>query len=202
MAVQQRSALVAVTQHAETQLAVAMNRLAGQAPDAIRAALPEILQALGERYGQAAAALACDWYEALRVEAEAAGLFVAEPATLPTAERWDALAGWGVSPLYRSEPDPAAALTLLQGGLTRSVTNMHSDTVVGNVRRDSKAQGWQRQTRPGACEFCRMLAGRGFVYKHDTATFSSHDHCHCVARPEFGAVRDVAKYTPSKRRRG
>lgn len=47
---------------------------------------------------------------------------------------------------------------------------------------------WRRIAGPNACEFCRMLAGRGAVYRADTATFLSHDGCSCVAEPVFGAV--------------
>lgn len=44
---------------------------------------------------------------------------------------------------------------------------------------------WYRTTAGNACEFCRMLAGRGAVYREDSVTFRSHDHCACGAGIEF-----------------
>ena len=43
----------------------------------------------------------------------------------------------------------------------------------------------------GGCRFCSMLAGRGEVYRADTARFASHPNCHCTAAP-------VMKMLPSR----
>lgn len=34
------------------------------------------------------------------------------------------------------------------------------------------------------CDFCRMLAGRGYVYSGETANFQSHNGCDCSAEME------------------
>ena len=64
------------------------------------------------------------------------------------------------------------------------------------------AVGWHRETRPGACDFCRMLAGRGGVYKESTVRFAAHDDCGCVAVPSWDANApevDVMAYVASER---
>ena len=49
-----------------------------------------------------------------------------------------------------------------------------------------------------------MLAGRGAVYKADTARFASHTNCHCTAAPVFngqdGEEASALQYVASKRR--
>lgn len=64
----------------------------------------------------------------------------------------------------------------------RHALNGGRDTVVGSVKRDRRAVGWARATSGSACHFCRMLAGRGPVYKsQESASFPAHDGCHCSA---------------------
>lgn len=74
------------------------------------------------------------------------------------------------------------------------------ETLTSTIGADPNATGWQRVTSGNACAFCEMLAGRGTVYKEDSADFASHDHCSCSAEPTFeGAGRSVRDFTPSSR---
>lgn len=41
--------------------------------------------------------------------------------------------------------------------------------------------GYQRVASPGACDFCRMLAGRGTVYSAAAVNTDAHDHCRCTS---------------------
>jgi hypothetical protein len=79
----------------------------------------------------------------------------------------------------------------------------YRETITTNRRRDPQAAGWRRVAE-GGCKFCRMLAGRGEVYKADTARFASHPNCHCTAQPVFkgepAPEADVIQYVASKRR--
>jgi hypothetical protein len=46
---------------------------------------------------------------------------------------------------------------------------------------------WRRLTSSGACDFCKMLAGRGAVYhSRETGGFQAHDGCACY--PTFEKV--------------
>ncbi len=167
--------------------------------DLAKQALNDVLPALVETYGLAAAALAADWYDELRLESDVRGKFTANPAEVVETGA-EALAGWGVSPLYQAEPDWAAARVLVEGGLQRRIANASRLTVVESSLADPGARGWQR-VGAGACAFCQMLISRGAVYTEAGADFASHDHCHCTAVPAFGGdPLPVRPYTPSTRR--
>lgn len=166
--------------------------------DLIRDGLVEILPQLVDMYGSAAATLGADWYDELRAAAEVDGRFTAIAAELPDTGRTDALAGWAVEPLFTAQPDHAAALAKAAGGLQRIIADADRQSVMQSSIADPGATGWQRVTRTGSCGFCSMVAGRGSVYRESTASFASHDHCHCHAAPAFeGHTRPVRPYTPS-----
>lgn len=159
-----------------------------------RKALQDILPALIRTYGQAAAALAADWYDEARLAAEVGGSFTALPADLGDTGA-DALALWA----SEHGTDLAAVQALVEGGLSRRIANWSRQTVMGSALADPKADGWQR-VGAGSCDFCNLLIGRGAVYSEATADFASHDHCHCAAVPAFsGKPRPVKKYTPGPR---
>jgi hypothetical protein len=82
----------------------------------------------------------------------------------------------GLSP----EPAKDRALVRVIGALGKLVLNGGRRTIIDTVARDPQALGWSRITSSGACAFCRMLAGRGAVYKTEkSADFHPHDSCAC-----------------------
>lgn len=95
------------------------------------------------------------------------------------------------------------AFVLSSGEATRLVLAGGRDTIRESVAADDYGHGWRRVTSGRACEFCLMLAGRGAVYREDTADFASHGHCGCTAEPVWDPTqrRDVeTTFTPSARR--
>lgn len=155
--------------------------------DAARAALMDLLPELTAIYGSAAAALAADWYDEMRESAEVSGRFRAVAAELPDVGRTDALARWGIAPLFGAAPDFDAAKSLVAGGFQRIVADADRYTVLGSTAADPGSGRWSRNTTGVSCDFCVMLAGRGAVYRSvDTADFKSHDHCDCLCVPNFG----------------
>lgn len=166
--------------------------------DEAQAALLDVLPNLTHTYSLASATVAADWYDELRDEFNVHGRF---SAIVPDLEDLgsDALARWGVGPLYTSEPDWHRAQTLIEGGLQLRIANAARDTVTESSVEDPSARGWQRETS-GGCAFCEMLGSRGVVYSEASADFAAHDHCQCYAVPAFdGAPRLVKPYTPSAR---
>jgi hypothetical protein len=152
---------------------------------AARDGLQDVLPRLVALYGSASATLAADFYDDLRDQAEVKGRFRAIPAELPDEDRTDALARWGVSPLFRAEPDFESALTLVSGGLQRIIANADRHTITGSSVADPRARGWRRVGSGSSCDFCQMLLGRDAVYSEATADFEAHDHCNCGAEPAF-----------------
>ena len=194
-----REALIGLTRLAEADLRRLWVRIANQPAEAVRDALMDVLPLLADEYGTAAAVMAADEYNDLRLAAEAAGLFQAEPVALPASARFEALARWGVDPLFGAEPDAAAALTRIAGGMQRSVADMHRETVVQSSQLDPAALGWRRIGHGGNCGFCNMLIGRGDVYSQKGVAFKSHDHCNCSAAAVFRG-EDVAYASDLQRR--
>jgi hypothetical protein len=159
-----------------------------------RVALMDVLPALIETYGQAAAALAATWYDDARTKAAVRGAFTAIPVN-PSDRGAQALAGWATS----TATDMGSLQSLILGGLQRRVADSARETVMGSAIADPQASGWQRQAF-GGCEFCQMIASRGAVFSEASADFASHDACRCVAVPAFdGLPRPVKPYKPSLR---
>lgn len=151
--------------------------------ESARDGLMEVLPRLIAIYGSAAATLGADYYDTLREQAAVKGRFVAIPAELPDRSRTEALARWGVAPLFKPEPDFTSSLTLVNGGLQRIIANADRQTVRFSALQDKAAQGWRR-VGFGACDWCRQYLD-GEVHYVEGYDFDAHDHCHCTAEPVF-----------------
>lgn len=149
-----------------------------------REALADVLPALVQHYGPAAASLAATWYDNLREKRGVKGRFEAIPADLGPAGA-EVLAGVAVGPLFGADPNWDAAKTLTIGGLQRRIANYSRATVTQSSIADPQAQGWERVGDGSTCEFCSMLLGRGAVYSEESAAFEAHDHCGCSAAPAW-----------------
>lgn len=195
-----RSTLENVIRLADRDLTRVWGQVVQQDAAAVRDALTPALQDITSTYGDIAATVAADAYDEMRLAAGVGGSFTAEPATLPGPARLESLARWGVGPLFSAAPDTALALSLISGGVQRIVADAHRDTVALSVARDPANATWSRRTKPDACDFCTMLAGRGKVYtSRDSALIVGtgrirgtrkqgekyHDHCYCLAVPSW-----------------
>lgn len=179
---QLRSDVAEVVAEAEADLRALWREIADAA--AAQEALADVLPEVVRTYGAMAAVVGADWYDDLREEREIPGRFRATPVNLG-ASGAEALAGWSASPLYQAEPDWDAALVRLTGGTQRRIANFARVTVMRSSVRDPRSRGWQRVGSP-QCDFCRMLIGRGAVYRTETtAGFDAHDHCNCAAEPAW-----------------
>lgn len=184
---EQRQALLDITDLASSELTRLLTRLRDDAvpTQVVVDALMELLPQLGDQYGSAAAYLAAEWFDEARLAAEARGTYMAEQAGDVGRARWQALARWGTDPLRLTDPDWAAAMQLIMGGLQRTIADRHRLTITDNSYRDPQARGWQRVGTGDTCKFCRFLIDRGGVYTDRTVTFRSHDSCRCAASPTW-----------------
>lgn len=181
LAAEARSDLMALTSLAREDLAGLWVTIQGWPAEDVRDALMDVLPVLGDQYGEAAASLAAEHYMNAREVSGVAGSFAPVIAEAPAQARWEALSRWGVDPLFGTNPRPADALTLIAGGLQKSIAKMHRDTTVESAIADPQSSGWRRVARAGACDFCNFLVGRGGVYTESSVEFKSHDNCHCTA---------------------
>lgn len=151
--------------------------------DAAREGLMDVLPRLVSVYGAAAATLGADYFDDVRDAAGAPGRFRAVPAELPDIGRTDALAGWGVAPLYQAEPDFGTALVKVAGGAQRIIANADRETVRFSSIQDPAAQGWVRVGN-GECDWCKQYLD-GEIRTVEGYGFDAHDWCQCDAEPVY-----------------
>lgn len=150
--------------------------------EAARDGLMDVLPRLVAIYGSAAATLGADWYDDLRDATEVRGRFRAIPAELPDRGRTDALARWGVAPLFAAEPDFATSLVKVIGGTQKIIANADRQSITGSAVQDRRA-GWMREGS-GECDWCQQYLD-GEVHYVAGYDFDAHDFCQCVAVPVF-----------------
>lgn len=195
-----RSGLAALTVLADRDLTT-LWRLVGSAA-ATGEALHDLLPAIIDTYGAAAATLAAIWYDEQREKLGIRGYFQAIPADLDAGAH--ALVGWALT----EAADDETLRVLIASGTERRIAAFSRQTIMGSALADPRADGWQRQASATACGFCQMLAGRGAVYSAETADFAAHGikangsggECQCTAVPAFGGQpRPVQPFQPSPR---
>jgi hypothetical protein len=193
----QRAALVAVTARMLADLRALWPKITG--PNLQPLLRYEVLPAVAQEYGEAAATLAADWYDVERAALGVSGTFTATLAPAPADDMLRAISNWSAAPAEATTPDLETALARTEASTQKLVADMHRQTVSISTERDPKAHGWGRFTEPGACDFCLMLSARGGVYTSASSRFGSHDHCHCLAGPVWDENRsqvDIYRRSP------
>ncbi len=172
-----RNLITQLSDSAERDLASLWAQLDAQT---VGEGLRDVMPALVDQYGGAAAAVTAEWYDDYRADLNVGGNYTPLPAATDLGA--EALAGWGAS---LAQAEWATAFAQIAGGLTLRVFTASRDTITDATVADPQARGWQR-AGAGECSFCRMLIGRGAVYTKSSVTFGAHDHCRCTAVPAFG----------------
>lgn len=176
-----REALELVTTTAMAEAVALPSRFSGT-PEVRRAALLEAVPALIAYYSDGTSALAADFFEEERELARVTSIFTAMPVVADRVEKQRRAIVWAAEPLF----DESVGVTVesrLAEVVQIETARPYRDTILANTRLDPDAAGWRRIANPGACGFCRMLAGRGAVYKRATVQFASHENCFCSAQP-------------------
>jgi hypothetical protein len=174
-------------------------------PEASRDALIEYVTYLVDEYGDAAAAAAAEWYDEVRAAENVPGRYRAMAMPSPYTDGVEGTVRRAAGAFFTEHPD--SALPVLLGTVGKYVLAAGRQTITTSTDRDPRASGWRRITRPGACNFCTMLAGRGAVYKEHTVHFAAHGgagggECNCAAVPDWDPDApevDVRLYVASQR---
>lgn len=104
---------------------------------------------------------------------------------------------WGANEIVK-RGGTREAVSDLRGGLTRHVRSGARTTLEQAIQDDPESPRYRRVPRAGGCEWCLMLASRGYVYaSKGTALVSAgmggeslvgdryHDYCSCTAEAQF-----------------
>lgn len=142
----------------------------------VREALETFFPALVSQYGDAAAALAADWFEGLTGAKAVLGAPVAEA-------RANASMRWALGSILNGSPEQA--LATLGVVLDKFVKEPGRDTIAASA---SEAGIGYARVPFGAetCAFCLMLASRGAVYQSRESAGIGHEFhgdCDCVVTP-------------------
>lgn len=204
---QTRAATALVTAAAVDEVAALV--LAMNSPDQGRRLAFSTVPSVIDYYGSGAALLAVDAYDEKRAQFDLSTPFEAEPFVTLDEEKLFASIAWATAPLYVEKRAVDVAGTVaarFRDVVSDGVANAGRSTTIGNVRADPASAGWRRVTGGHGCDFCRMLASRGAVYRKEiTAVFAAHDNCDCTAEAYFRGEKfreaDVMQYMASKRSR-
>lgn len=149
--------------------------------------------ALATKYGEAAAAAACEMYDATAA-AQGASVPPAEPA--PTATYGEVAKAVNGTKNISEKLVPQA--------VSRTVKMAGADTMLQNAERDGAQFAWVPMG--DTCAFCITLASRGWQYMSKQALKGGHaEHihanCDCQYAIRFDGKSGVAGYDPEKYRK-
>ena len=153
------------------------------------AALISYAYSLATKYGEAAATLACEMYDATAL-LDGANVSPAEPAPTATYEE-TAIAVQGA----KKQGD-----MVIPQAVNRLVKMAGQDTTMLNARRD---QAWFAWIPNGdTCSFCLTLASRGWQKQSRKAAKNHAEHihanCDCAYAVSFSPFGNVEGYDPDK----
>jgi len=136
------------------------------------------ITALIHHFGLVSGAQAANYYESERKAAGIPGRFTVSVAPTAPADKIDTGMRWATKDLWQPNPDLQSVLSLVTGVAEKDILDTGRDTILGAVQSDRKSKGWARETEPGCCSFCAMLAVRGAVYRSAaSADFQAHSNC-------------------------
>lgn len=141
-----------------------LDGLQGESPERTQQILIEAFPEVFDPFAAASSAVSASFYEEVRDMSDVKGSFAVQTLDTVDVGRWSALVGFGTAPAIFEQGGSALVYSLLSGGLTRVLTEMAADTVIGNASLDPAPMSYQRVPQPGCCAFCGMLASRGASY--------------------------------------
>lgn len=155
-----------------------------------RQALIDYAYGLATKYGEGAAAAACEMYDAVAV-AQKARVKPAEPAKTATYSE----TAKAVNGTLKQSPE------VVPSAVSRLVKMAGVDTTMQNALRDGAYWAWV--PRGDTCAFCIMLASNGWQKASKKAIKDGHaEHihanCDCTYAISFGGPGDVEGYHPNQ----
>lgn len=167
-------------------------------PSKARDILISIVFGVVEKYGDAAAMVASEYYDELRQLSGVASSYSSVLAENVAVEQVESSVRYAARHLFKDNPEQARLY--LNGALDKFVKQPARDTIALNAKRDPAKPTFARvPTGAKTCAWCMVLASRGFVYRNANAAGESaqyHKHCDCQAVPSFGKDSYLKGYDP------
>lgn len=155
-----------------------------------REAMVRFANGLVSKYGEAAAAYACEMYDRIAY-AEKADVRSAVPAELPSIA--------DIAKVINGAMKHSIAGLEAVRAIERLVKQSGADTMLQNASRDSAEYAWIPDG--GACPFCSGIGAEGWKVAHmkmggDTHAKHIHASCNCEFAIRFNEDSDVDGYDP------
>ena len=176
-----------LSQRVQKDLIALMKPLRGASPDVIKTAMVEMMPALIDKYGTAAAGYAAMFFE------NCTGLDAVIP-DLYEPEAWEINTKWALNPLFDpsryTDPLRATFVNLLSVA-DRQVKGHARHTIAQSAGKYDDVKYARVTTGLKDCSFCMIMASRGPVYESTTTAGGDdgsryHTGCDCIAVPMRG----------------
>ena len=132
-----------------------------QGSKSFRERITSVFVEVADRLHHTAADTAADWYDESAPDLD----YTAIPAPPPEPEQLERSADWALG------ADGNEALGRMSGTLQRTVSNGARHTTELNANFEPGAR-WVREAAEDACEFCRLMAIRGAVFRTELSALS------------------------------
>lgn len=164
---------------------------------AIREAVIAVMQPACGASSTLAARLAADFYDGLRARFGIADGFTAEVDSQREPEATEGAVRAFAHELDSSMPNVSAFQRLCVDRIDYETRLAANKCIESNARRDPKKPKWARvPTGAETCEFCIMLASRGFVYHSEETASHAHANCDCRIVPSWDKSPTAQGYDP------
>lgn len=163
----------------------------------IRQAVIAIMQPACGASSTMAARLAADFYDGLRASFGISDEFNAEVYSHREPEATDGAVRAFADKLKGDTPNVNAFQNLCADRIDYETRLAANKCVEHNAKRDPLKPKWARvPTGIETCEFCIMLASRGFVYHSEETASHAHAHCDCRIVPSWDKSPKAQGYDP------
>lgn len=184
----------AISAQAQSALEVALEGIDLTADVAdVRRQVVAIMQGVCGTSTDATAQLAAQFYDGLRYY-EIGETMGAQPTSGRDSAATEGAVRAFADKLVNDNPDEFA--NLLRSRVDYEIKVAASQTCLENAKRDRRKPRFARvPTGIETCDFCLMLASRGFVYHTEAAASHAHSGCDCRVVPSWTSY-DVQGYDP------
>lgn len=191
-------ALTGVSEAAKESLAVALAGIDWDRPVAeVRDEIIAVMQQACGASTDVAARLAADYYDGMAALYGAPSSYRATTESMRDPKATDGAVRAFVEELVDGG-DPQDVIDLCLGRIDYENTLAANMNTFINTQRDPRKPKLARvPTGAETCEFCIMLASRGFVYHAQNVATHVHANCDCRLVPGFNGATEVAGYDPA-----
>lgn len=152
---------------ADAGLKAIIGQIAGLPIKQQREAMHDLLPQLGNMYAGAASTASTVFFDSLMELQEVPAPVASDIVPEPDTDRWHALAGWAMADSVMERGGALLMYSMLSGGLTRILSEISADTMIGNAEIQTQSMRSQRVPSAGCCAFCGMLASKFAGYSSE-----------------------------------